>query len=341
MARKITSMRILLVKLSSLGDVIHNFPVATDLSRQFPGVTIDWVTEAAYAPLVRRHPAVSNVLSVHLRALKKNWYRPAAWMQFFDDKAALAAQRYDVILDTQGLVKSALVARWANGGIAGMDATSARESFAARFYDHVFAVTREAHAVVRNRALAGLAFNYTPPTACDYGLDARAFPAIAASNSAGAASFINGRRYAVLLQATSRANKQWPSASWSALGRALNAKGIAVVIPSGNAAEFAVSQTIAASLDDALPLAAQSLDDTAALLAHAEAVIGVDTGLAHLAVALNRPTVGIYLTTAPARTGLFGDATRIINVGGGTTSQPATVSTATVLAALSQLGVEV
>jgi heptosyltransferase I len=331
-------MRILLVKLSSLGDVIHNFPVATDLASHFSGATIDWVTEAPYASLVAQHPAVRNVFSIHLRQLKRGWFRPSAWMTLFDDKAALARQRYDVILDTQGLVKSALVARWANGPIVGMDRDSAREPLAARIYDRAFTVTRNAHAVTRNRLLAGQAFGYTPPEACDYGLAAHPHAAKSTANTV-VQDLVANQKYVVLLQATSRANKQWPVASWTALGRALNAQGFSVVIPAGNAAELAVSEAIAQSLDDARALPAQSLEDTSLLLSNAQAVIGVDTGLAHLAVALNRPTVGIYLTTAPARTGLFGDDQRVINLGGGAPQQPAIVAVDSVLRALQQLGV--
>ncbi len=323
-------MRILLVKLSSLGDVVHNLPVASDIRRAFPDATIDWVTEAQYAPLVALHPAIHAVFPVHLRALKKAWWQPSRWSLFFDDKARLAAQRYDAIIDTQGLVKSALVARWANGPIAGFDRTSVREPFATHWYRQIFAVAREQHAVVRNRALAAGVLKMDVTPACDYGL---VIPASAPTKQGQAIA----KPYVVLMHATSRPDKTWPVASWVTLGRALNDRGWQVVLLSGNVDEHRRSGEIAAGLANARAVEAMPLNDVAVLLAGAHAVVGVDTGLAHLAVALNRPTVGIYLTTRPALTGLYDGTnppTRIISLGGGSVVQPAHVSVDAVIDAV-------
>jgi heptosyltransferase I len=317
-------MRILLVKLSSLGDVIHNLPVATDIRRAYPHAVIDWVTEAPYAELVALHPAISRVFTVNLRALKRQWWQPKMWSQLFDDKATLAHEAYDLIIDTQGLVKSAVIASWANGQRHGFDTASIREPFAARWYQHTYAVSRAAHAVVRNRSLARLALQYAD-TPCDYGL--ASIPKIITAP------------YIVLLHATSRADKTWTQDAWVSLGLALNARGIEVVLPSGNAAEFATSRAIAAKLDRARAQEAMSLRDTASLLGNAQAVVGVDTGLTHLAVALARPTIGIYLTTRPALTGLYdGRDDRVaINLGGGTRDAAASVGVESVLSALTPL----
>jgi heptosyltransferase I len=325
-------MRILLVKLSSLGDVIHNLPVASDIRAAFPDATIDWVTEAPYAALVAQHPAVTDVLPIHLRAAKRAWFSPSAWAQLFRDKAALAARRYDLIIDTQGLLKSAVIGNWSNGAMMGFDAQSIREPVAIRWYKQRFAVSKSLHAVARNRALAASALGYAVPSKCDYGLS-------------GANTAWERRQpepllsapYAVLLHATSRADKRWPVESWQALGAALCAQGWHVLLPSGNDAEFAVSEAIASTCASASARRVTSLTDTAAMLAHAHAVVGTDTGLSHLAVARGRPTVGLYLTTQPALTGLYGE--RAINLGGGTRDAPATVSPLAVLDALSSLGV--
>lgn len=318
-------MRILLVKLSSLGDVIHNLPVATDIRRAHPSATIDWVTEAPYAELVALHPAIHRVFPTNLRAVKRQWWQPQMWSQLFDDKAMLTRQSYDLIIDTQGLLKSAVIASWANGVRHGYDAASIREPFAARWYHHTHTVSTSAHAVVRNRRLASAVLGYAD-TPCDYGLATS--PTVAAAP------------YVVLLHATSRADKTWTHDAWVALGAALNARGIEVVLPSGNAAEFDASRAIAAKLDRARALQAMSLRDTATLLANAEAVVGVDTGLTHLAVALARPTVGIYLTTRPALTGLYDglDADSVaISLGGGSRDAAASVSVADVILAMDQL----
>ena len=310
-------MRILLVKLSSLGDVIHNLPVASDIRRAFPDALIDWVTEAPYAPLVALHPAIHTVIPVHLRALKKAWWRTAAWSRFFDDKAALTARHYDLIIDTQGLVKSALVAGWSNGPVAGFDRDSAKEPLAARGYRHTFAVTREAHAVARNRTLASLALGYAPAPLCNYGLAVKPID--------------DPSPYVVFIHATSRADKGWPAASWMALARACVDRGWRVILLAGNAGELAQSEAIAAGVPHAHAStpSPMPLTETAAKLAGAQLVVGVDTGLAHLAVALGCPTIGIYLTTEPAFTGLYDGnnaSARISNLGGGSRARPALVA---------------
>ena len=315
------SMRVLLVKLSSMGDVLHNLPVVSDLARAFPGIDIDWVTEATYAELVALHPDVRRVIPVQLRNLKKRWWSPTAWSAFFDAKVPLSGQAYDTILDTQGLIKSALVARWADGPIAGFSRETAREPLATRAYDRHIDVPRELHAVERNRRLASGIFGYPLTEQVDYGLR---LPTIAATAP---------RRDVVFLHATSRADKMWPEQNWIALGRRLRENGFGVVLPWGNDAERHTSERIATEIPAAIVPPAMTLIEAAHMLAQANAVIGVDTGLAHLSVALARPTVGLYLTTSPALTGLYGNRFAI-NVGGGSVQHPATPTVDEVLRAL-------
>ena len=305
------AMRVLLVKLSSLGDVLHNLPVVSDLARAYPDIEIDWVTEAPYAELVALHPRVRRVFSTHLRELKKSWWSPAAWSCFFADKAALNGQKYSSIIDTQGLVKSALIARWANGPIAGFARATAREPIAARGYDRHIAVPRELHAVERNRRLAAGVFGYALADRIDYGLRLATTPPGTMLPSP----------YVVFLHATSRADKMWPEAHWVALGKRLHDRGVNVVLPWGNASERCASERLVSAIPAAILPPAMSLVEAAALLSHASGVVGVDTGLAHLSVALARPTVGLYLTTSPALTGLYGCAVAT-NLGGGDPQRP-------------------
>lgn len=294
-----------------MGDVIHNLPVVTDLVRAFPGIDIDWVTEAPYAPLVALHPGVARVLPVRLRAVKKKWWSPAAWRALASDRALVREQTYDLAIDTQGLIKSAFVARWARCPIAGYDHTVAREPAAARWYQHRYTVPRDQHAVERNRQLAGLALGYTPADAVDYGISA----------PTPRPAWLPATPYAVLLHATSRANKQWPRDRWVELAIRLQTNGVAAVLPWGNEAERALSEDIAKTLAHAIVPPAMPLDVAATMLVNAVAVIGVDTGLAHLAVALGRPTIGLYVTTKPELTGLYGNA-NAVNLGGGTPDAP-------------------
>ncbi|MCA3042994.1 MAG: lipopolysaccharide heptosyltransferase I [Rhodocyclaceae bacterium] len=313
--------RLLLVKLSSLGDVIHNLPVVTDIHRALPSTIIDWATEAPYVALVGLHPAIRSVLPVHLRALKSRWYDPAVWNQFFDDKQKLAGRRYDLVIDTQGLTKSAIVANWADGEIAGYNRDSIREPFASRWYQRRYAISKEMHAVERNRALAAAALGYEPHGPCDYGLPTT-WP-LPTDQPAGP--------YVVCLHATSRVDKYWSADSWVELGKQLNSCGIHVVFPSGSTKEFAQSQYLTKQLAAATALPGKSFPQTAAVLSHAQAVVGVDTGLAHLSVALKRPTIGLYVSTQPALTGLYSGGGSVVNLGGGSREKPAMITVADVM----------
>lgn len=293
--------RVLLVKLSSLGDVIHNLPAVSDLRRHRPGARIEWAVEEAYADLVTLHPAVERALPVSLRRLRRNLASVSAWRAFSLSRRSLMRHGYDAIVDTQGLVKSAVVAGFAKGPVIGFDAASAREPFAARLYDRTFPVARDRHAVERNRALLGLAFGYLPQGAPEYGLCA---PGQSLAWLAAPAPIC-------FLHATSRADKLWPEASWIALGKWLAAQGATIVLPGGSDEERSRSARIAAEIPDAIAAPPLGLIEAAALLARSRAVVGVDTGLAHLAVALGRPTVGLYCATEPGLTGLVGGANAI------------------------------
>ncbi len=316
-------MRVLLVKLSSLGDVIHNLPVVSDLARAYPTIEIDWAVESPYAELAALHPAVKNVLAVPMRRLKKQWWSLAAWRDFLTCRSKIAGRSYDYVVDTQGLLKSTWVAGWAEGPIIGYSASSVREPLAARFYDQPVDIDRDLHAVARNRQLAAKAFGYALVESVDYGISAPT-PSM---------PWLPTKPYVVFLHATSRTNKMWPDSSWIALGTQLRGQGIDVLLPWGNAAEQQTSQRLTQALPGAIVPPALSLIDAAAMLGKASAVVGVDTGLAHLAVALARPTIGLYITTQPRLTGLYGGA-NAINVGGGTEDAPSIPDVDTVWDAL-------
>ena len=292
------AQRILFVKLSSLGDVIHHLPAVTDLARRIPGAHVAWAVEEAYAELVRLHPAVQESIPVGLRALRSHPLDSERWRRIGAARRALAATRWDYVIDTQGLLKSALVAKAAAGRSFGMDGASAREGAAAWFYDQSFAVPRALHAVERNRALVGRVLGYEPGGPPDYGLETPPFPPLWAPRG----------RYAVLLHAASRADKQWPDEKWVDLARRLAQRGYATVFPGGSEAERLAAARLALLVPGSIAAPPMDLWVAATLLAHAEVVVGVDTGLTHLAVALDRPTVGIYRATDPALTGLHGES---------------------------------
>lgn len=297
---------ILLIKTSSLGDVVHNLPVVTDIRARFPQARIDWVVEEAYRDIVGMHPGVQRAIPVALRRWRGNVLRLAHWRELGQFRRALAGTRYDCVIDTQGLVKSALLARAASGTRHGYAAASAREPLAAKFYDAVHAVPRELHAVLRNRRLAALALGYELPAALDYG--------IAVPPGAGP---VEARPYCVLLHATSRADKLWPEQSWQQLGGELARRGYAAMLPWGDAAERGRSERIARALPGAVVPPALGMLAIAGLLARAHAVVGVDTGLTHLAAALGRPVVALYCATHAGLTGVQAkQAARVRNLGG-------------------------
>lgn len=297
--------RALLVKLSSLGDVIHLMPAVTDLAAARPEIAIAWAVEEAYAPLVALHPAVREVHPVAIRRLKGRVLSPSAWRGLAASRRALRAAPFDWIVDAQGLLKSVAVGRLARGPLFGYDRRSIREKSASRFYDMALAVTRQAHAVDRCRRLLGAVFGYAPEGEARYGLVAPgARPDWAPRGD-----------YVVALHATSRKDKRWPDAHWTALAHRLDEEGIAVVYPGGSEAERRDAQRLAQASPGALAAPPMTLPEAASLLAGASAVVGVDTGLTHLAVALGAPTVGLYVATEPGLTGLHGGA-RAVNLGG-------------------------
>ena len=300
------SPQILLVKTSSLGDVLHNLPVVSDIARRYPGAQIDWVVEENFAALPKLHPAVRNIIPVAMRRWRGKLLSAAAWREIAAFRSALAARRYDIAIDTQGLLKSALLMRGAQGLRCGLDRHSAREPLAASLYQTTFAVATGQHAVERNRQLAAQALGYVLESRADYGIRP---PAIVRP-----AWLVKGA-YMVLLHATSRADKLWDEANWIALGRFLHGKNIRCVLPWGSEAEQARSMRLAGAIPGAIAPPRLSLNEAANLLGGAQAVIGVDTGLAHLAVALGVPTVGIYTATDPVLTGLYA-GTNIVNLGG-------------------------
>jgi heptosyltransferase-1 len=313
---------VLFIKTSSLGDVIHHMPAVTEARRNRPDARISWVIEQAFAPLVRLHPAVDAVIEVDSRTWRRGLHRGATWRALKDFVATLRAQPYDEIVDTQGLVRTAVMAKLARGRRHGYDAQSAREPPAAAFYDRRHRVDRGLHAIGRNRLLTALALGYVPDDILDFGLDrvGLAGPATAP--------------YGVLLHATARAAKEWPERSWVETGRMLSGRGVDLLLPWGTMRERDRSVRIAAALGHAARVPARAqLDATAQLIAGAAFVIGVDTGLMHLAAALGVPLVGIFVGSEPHLTGPRGVGP--IAVVGGKAQMP---SARDVVAALDRAG---
>lgn len=291
-------MHMLLVKTTSLGDVVHNLPVASDIRRRHPDAVIDWLVEDDFAEIPRMHPAIRRVIPSGLRHWRRRPFAPATWRDFRVFREQVGCDEYDLILDTQGLIKSAWLASWAHGPRAGFAAEAAREPLAARFYQRCYAIPKNLHAVERNRWLAAAALGDAPDLPLDYGIRA----------ATGRPAWLPAR-YAVLLTATARPEKLWPDENWLAVGRGLAGQGIVSVLPAGSAGERERASRLAAGVPGAIAAPAMGLAELAVLMACACAVIGLDTGLTHLAAALARPTLALFTATDPALTGVYAGAT--------------------------------
>jgi heptosyltransferase-1 len=289
-------VNILFVKLSSLGDVVHAMPAVQDLRSALPEARIDWVVERAFAPLVQRCEGVQRVIPCELRKWRKAPLARETRAQWRAFRAELRAQPYDAVVDLQGLTKSGLVARLAQlapGGkryaMANRTEGSSYEAPTRWFADVAVQLEPHSHAVDRSRALCAAAFSYALSGPPRFGL-----------GRAGAAR----DHTVVLVHGTSREDKCWPEEHWIALGQRLLAQGHALALPHGNDAELARSERLAAALGPAAQVWPRlSLDALTERLAGSAGAIGVDSGLSHIAVALDLPHVQVYNFDTAWRTG--------------------------------------
>jgi heptosyltransferase I len=285
--------RVLVVRPSSLGDVVYALAICADLRRAHPQVEIDWVAEEAFAALPALDADVADVIPVALRRWRASLLRGATWREFRAFRRAVTATRYDAVIDLQEQLKGAIIARIARGRRHGLAAASIREPLATLLHDTHHNVDRDIHFVAKCRVIAA--------SAMGYGIEGpprwrwRPLEASAATPRAP---------FAVLVTATSRPAKLWPEAHWHALARHFAQSGLAVLLPWGTPDEEARCRRIAAGVESAVVPPRQSLRDAAALLAHAEVVVGIDTGLTHLAAALGTPTIALFTETDAALAGV-------------------------------------
>ena len=310
-ANSIAPRAILLVKTSSLGDVEHKLPVVSDLRSIFPEVAIDWVVEEELTEIPRLHPAVRRVIPVALRRWRKALLAASSWREIAAFRRELQAESYDVVLDTQGLIKSGLIVRQArlaeHGRRCGYVAEAAREPLAARFYAAAYAIPKNLHAVERNRWLAAAAFGYVTDMPLNYGIGGLPVQR---------PEWLPDGAYAVLVTATSRADKLWPEASWLKLAAFLAARDLSCVLPAGTAAERQRAARLVNEISRGMLAAPLGITEFAGLCGGARLVVGVDTGLTHLAAALEGPTMALFSGSDPRLTGVHaGETARVRNLG--------------------------
>lgn len=290
--------RILLVKTSSLGDVIHNLPVVNDILQHHPDAKIDWLVEASFADIPKLHPKVNRVHTVAIRRWRKQLLSSSTWREIRAFKQAISAQPYDLVIDTQGLLKSAIMTTFTHGKRYGMDKSSAREPIASRFYHQRFTIAKDQHAVTRNRELVAYACgDAKPSTLPDYGIQ---------TSSDLGSTF--AKPYVIGLHGTSRDSKLWPTEHWQGLAQYLAKQNTQLLLPWASDAEKQRADTIAGASGNVTVLPKSSIANLASIIQGAHFAIGVDTGLSHLAVALSTPTIALYTDTNPALTGVHAGA---------------------------------
>ena len=304
-------MNILLVRVSSLGDVLHNLPIVADIHRHFPDARVDWVVEEGYVSLVKLNPHVRKVIPFALRRWRKGLGDAAVRAElrgFFRD---LRAEQYDYVFDTQGLIKTGIVmacARTRPGGqkvgLANGTEDSGYEGVSRIFHNRSIPVEPRTHAVARGRQVVAAVLGYAVDTPPDFGLPA--------PEGSARPAWMPPEDYAVFFHGTARDAKKWPTAHWIALGQAL--APMTVLLPWGSPREKEEAERLAAALPNARVLPKLSMMDAVELARHAALAVGVDTGLTHIAAAFVRPTVELYCDSPRWKTeGNW--SPRIVNLG--------------------------
>ncbi len=286
-------MRVLVVKTSSLGDVVHTLPALTDAQTAIPGIHFDWVVEESFAPIPCWHKAVIQTIPVALRRWRKSPLSRQTRQQWHEFSHRLKTAEYDLVIDAQGLLKSAWITRMARGTSHGLNRRSAREGLSSASYDVTHQVDKRQHAIARVRELFAKALGYTlPDTPPDYG--------IFTGNTAPP------ERQLVFLHGTTWQSKHWPESYWQDLLQFVSRNNYKVQLPWGNAEEKERAERLAKNNDSAQVAPAMDLNELASLLSSSAGAVAVDTGLGHLAAAFSLPTVSIYGSTDSELTGTRG-----------------------------------
>jgi heptosyltransferase-1 len=320
-------VKILIVRVSSLGDVVHNMPMVADILRHYPDAQIDWVVEEAYVNLVRLNKGVRHVIPYALRRWRKSLFAPATRAEMGEFHRRVREEAYDVVFDTQGLLKTGIVMRMArvvpNGqrvGLANGTVGSGYEGASRLFHTRSVPVDVHTHAVLRGRLVAAEGLGYRVDTPADFMLESPQFDMLPA--------WLPDRPYAAFFHGTARASKQWAPDNWAQVSRLLAERNLPVLLAWGNDAEHEAAKALATQMPDAQVLPKLSMMEAVLFAQRAALAIGVDTGLTHIAAAYNRPTIELYCDSPRWKTeGNW--SSNIINLGDqGTPPSVSDVSTA-------------
>lgn len=285
--------KILIVRTSSLGDLVHMLPAISDIAQHVPDACIDWIVEDSFVEIPAWHPAIHEVIPVSHRRWRKHWWSSQTRAERAALKRNLGERQYDIVLDMQGLMKSVWLLRQTHGLRHGLDRRSAREPLASFFYQVKHRVEFWQPAVIRQRKLAASAFGYEWDGPPDFGLQA-------------ITDGVEIQPYAVIMPSASRDDKLWDREAWLTVFKRLGEHGLGLKLLSGSPSETQRAQDLVAGIPNASVLPRMGLTEVAHVLAAARIMVGLDSGLTHLSAGLGRPTIGIYKASTPVRTPLEG-----------------------------------
>lgn len=298
---------VLVVKTSSMGDVIHTLPAVTDARNALPGITFDWVVEEAFKDIPASHPAVNEVIPVAMRRWRKNILAALVSREFRQFRESLRRNCYDLVIDAQGLLKSALITQLSGARSVGLSWQSAREPLCSLFYHQKVKASHNQHAVEKVRLLFAEALEYeVPQDLGHYGISSEL-------RSLGKGLEKTSRAKQILLiHGTTWESKQWPLEYWQQLAQQVIDRGYRALLPWGDAKEKQRAELIAQCNPDVVVLPKLEIRELMQILAAVEGVVSGDTGLGHLAIACGAATLAIYGPTDPHLSGTYGASQRNI-----------------------------
>ncbi|WP_216782687.1 lipopolysaccharide heptosyltransferase RfaC [Candidatus Profftia tarda] len=291
-------MHVLIVKTSSMGDIINTLPALSDAAHAIPNIKFDWVVEEDFAQIPYWHPAVNRVIPVAFRRWRKNWFSTTTRQERYNFRKEIQCRHYHAVIDAQGLMKSAaLITRIAKGPIHGEDYRSSRELFASCFFTHTYRISKKIHAVERIRELFAFSLKYKKPESINNTIPLELFLKRLPPDY---------DRYLVFLHSTTRNDKHWPTQHWRDLIALTESTGIKIKLPWGTKYEQERAMILKEGFQNVEVLPRLSLEQVAEVIVGAKALVSVDTGLSHLASALDRPNITLYGPTDPQLIGTYG-----------------------------------